>query len=268
MNGARTESAGLVIDRPKPGGGWTLRRWLMLVVLVFAAQVGFIFALGERHFKLPHAVTNAPQLRLADNSSDLVALYDPTLFALPHANDFASAVWLQTPAVPLAPFHWNEPLCWLPLASNKLGAVFGEFMRTNQFAALPLDFKPPPNLSAPMVQFQPAFAEDSTLLIEGDLAQRRLLAPLTLTNWPYPDVIAPSRVQVLVDAAGEVVSAVLLPSDNPDEAANRYDAADQRALELARTARFAPAARLTVGLLIFDWRTVPPPATNAPARLP
>jgi len=70
-------------------------------------------------------------------------------------------------------------------------------------------------------------------------------------------------VQVLVNAAGEVVSAILLPSNNPDEA--RDADADQRALAFARAARFAPASGLTVGQLIFDWRTIAPPATNAPA---
>ena len=79
-------------------------------------------------------------------------------------------------------------------------------------------------------------------------------------------MIAPSRVQVLVDEAGDVVSAVLLPPDNPAEAAGHDAAADQRALALARAARFAPSSRLTVGQMIFNWRTVPPPATNAPAE--
>ena len=39
------------------------------------------------------------------------------------------------------------------------------------------------------------------------------------------------------------------------------------ALELARAARFAPGPDLTLGKLIFNWRTVAPPATNAPAAL-
>jgi hypothetical protein len=75
-------------------------------------------------------------------------------------------------------------------------------------------------------------------------------------------VIAPSKVQVLASAAGDVVSAVLLPSDNSAEAAAHYDAADQRALELASTARFAPAKNLTIGQMIFNWRTIPVTTTN------
>ncbi|HEY4952387.1 MAG TPA: hypothetical protein VII71_03270, partial [Verrucomicrobiae bacterium] len=55
-----------------------------------------------------------------------------------------------------------------------------------------------------------------------------------------------------------------LPSENSLEAAGRYDAADQRALVLARTVRFAPSTHLTFGRLIFNWHTVPVSATNAP----
>ena len=135
-------------------------------------------------------------------------------------------------------------------------------METNRFATLKFELKPPPRFTVPVVPLEPKFAETSTLRIEGDLARRPLLTPMKLPSWPYADVIAPSKVQVLVNAAGEVVSAVLLPSDNSGEV---HDAdADQRALELARAARFAPASDLTIGKLIFNWCTVPPPATNAP----
>ena len=150
-------------------------------------------------------------------------------------------------------------------AGEDLGAIFIRFMQTNQFAAPVLDFKPEPKLSEPVPPLPPAFAENSTPHIEGELAQRKWLNPVNLTNWPYADVIAPSRVQVLVDAFGDVVSAVLLPPDDPEMAASHYDVADQRALELARTARFSPSLRLTIGQLIFNWRTVPPHATNSPA---
>ena len=262
MNAGPAESPEPV--RPKRAAGWSRERWLMLVALVFAAQVGFIFALGERQFGSPRAAVNVPTLKLADDSDELLALDDPTLFALPHVNDFASAVWLQMPAEPQPPFRWAEFPQPPPLTADNLGAVFRRFMRTNQLAAPPLDFKPEPKLSEPVLPLPPAFAANSTLQIAGDLAKRKWLNPISLTNWPYADVIATSRVQVLVDEAGDVVSAVLLPSDNPEEAASHYNDADQYAVELARAARFAPASHLTVGRLIFNWRAVPPPAPNPP----
>ena len=79
-------------------------------------------------------------------------------------------------------------------------------------------------------------------------------------RWPYGpsipcnDVLAPSRLQVLVDASGAVISAVALePSELPD--------ADQQALAVARALRFAPAEQPMIGEIIFIWHTVP---KNAP----
>jgi hypothetical protein len=253
---------------PRHGEGWRLRRWLALVTLVFAAQILLLLAFGEKHFDPARAVKNVPHLALAQNSADRIALDDPTLFALPHANDFAAAIWLRTPAVQPPSFRWTEPPRWLPLNAQNLGAGFSQFMDTNRFAEFQLDFKPPPEFATPVVQLEPAFAEKSTLRFEGDLAKRPLLAVPDLPSWPYPDVIAPSRVRVVVNSAGDVVSAVLLPSADVEEAAAHYSGADQRALELARSARFATAAQSAVGLMIFNWRTVAPPVTNAPDGTP
>jgi hypothetical protein len=269
MNAADADSPAPGIAGPKPPGeGWSRRRWLTLIALVFAAQVGFIFALGERHFAPPRAVANVPQLTLADSSSELLALDDPTLFVLPHENDFASAVRWQTLVAPQPSFRWIEPPGELPLAAESLGAMFGRFMQTNQFAQSPPDFKPPAKLSEPVLPLQPVFANASTLQIEGDLAQRRLLneTEIHLPSLTFNDVLAPSRVQALVDTEGNVVYAVLLPSENPVETLGRTDKGDTNALAFARSLRFAPAPRLTVGQLIFNWRTVPSPATNAPAN--
>ena len=270
MNEAHADSsapevAGAKSQPERPGGGWPQKRWLTFVALVFGAQVAVIFALGEKQFPPPRAVTSVPQLTLADRSSELIALDDPTLFALPRANDFSLKIYTSPPP----DIHWTGPAGELPSpAVESLGAVFTRFMRTNPFAAPSLDFKPEPELSGPVLPLPPAFTENSTLRIEGELAQRPWLNPVSLTNWPYADVIAPSRVQVLVDAFGDVVSAVLLPPDDPEMAASHYDVPDQRALELARAARFAPSSHLTIGQLIFDWRTVAPPATNSPAAAP
>lgn len=209
---------------------------------------------------------NVPHLTLADNSSELLALDDPTLFVLPHTNDFTSVVWLKTYTSQAPDFRWPEPPGELPLAAENLGAVFTRFMQTNVFARFSSDFKPPAKLSEPVLPLPPMFADASTLQITGELAQRKLLNPASLTNWPYADVIAPSKVQVLVDKAGAVFSAVLFPPENRD--AVQSDPANRRALELARAARFAPSSRLTVGQMIFNWRTVPPTATNTPASLP
>ena len=258
---ADLSAAGLAALKPTGAGGWSRQRWLIFIAIVFAVEVAIIFVLGEKHFPPTRAVTNVPQLTLADNANELIALDDPTLFALPHTNDFASAVWGKAFVATNASFRWTEPPLPPPLVAENLGAVFIRFMQTNQFAAPPLDFKPEPKLSEPVLPLEPVFAENSTLQIEGDLAQRKLLTPENLPSWPWADVIAPSKVQALVDMAGNVVSVVLLE-------ASGAELADTNALAFARSLRFARSSHLTVGRLIFNWRTVAPPATNSPAAAP
>ena len=255
-------------QEPPGGGSWTRGRWLTFVVLVFAAHVLLLFAFGGRKQVVPRAVTNVPTLNLVDNSSEWLALNDPTLFARPHQKDFASAIWLPVPALKQPSFRWTEPPGELPLSADELGLAFNQFMQTNHFAGFELQLKSPVKLSAPGLTVESALAQTSTLLIQDGLAQRRLLDPINLPSWPYANVIAPSKVQVLVNEAGNVISAALLPPDNGFTAADQYDRADQRALELARAARFAPSSRLTIGRMIFNWHTVPPPATNSPATSP
>jgi hypothetical protein len=268
MNDAPANLPTFQLAEPKRSEGWSRQRWLTLIALVFAAHVGLMFIFGTKKQIVPRAIKDVPQLQLADNDNELVALDDPTLFALPNAKDFAAAVWLKMPAIAPPDFRWTEPPRWLALADGKLSATFVQFMHTNQFAALPFDFKPPLQLSHPVSPIEPALAQASTLQITGDLAQRRLLNQLDLPSWPYANVIAPSKVQVLVNAAGDVVSPpVLLPPDNGFSAADYYAVADQRALELARTARFTPEPHTTFGQLIFNWHTVPPNTnTNEPSR--
>jgi hypothetical protein len=220
---------------------------------------------------VPRSVTDAPTLRLAAGSDGLLALNDPTLFALPRPGDFVTAIWSQAPVVKRPSSRSPEAPRWLPLSAEGLMTVFNHFMQTNLIPGLPLQLKPLVKLSTPSQPIEPALPQVSTVRVEGDLTQRRLLTPLTqmdLPSWPVADVIAPSKVQLLVNAAGEVVSASVLPSDNNLETLSHYDAADQRALELVRAARFAPAPHLTIGQMIFTWHTVPPPATNSPAASP
>ena len=253
-------------EEPPGDGLWTRGRWLALITLIFAAHVVLLYAFGERNPIIPRTVKHVPRLNLADNTREWLALNDPTLFALPHRRDFASVTRQQINAVKQPSFRWTEPPNWLPLPVEQLGAVFNEFMQTNRFAGLELQLKPPVKLSIPGLPMEPVLAQTSTLLIEGDIAQRPLLSPVNVPSLPYNDVIAPSKVQVLVDPAGSVISAVLLPSEYPQENAGHSDAADRQALELARAARFAPAPGLTLGRLIFNWRTVPMTNTNAPDR--
>ena len=259
---------GLVEPEPRGKGRWTLLRWLLLIALVFAAQVVLVCIFGAKNSAAPGGAIpqrGVPQLAVANNSSELIALGDPTLFALPHGSGFAASDVLETNQ---PSFRWTGPSGELasPAVEN-LGAAFSRFMQTNQFAGFQTDFKPEPKLSEPGLpsEIPASLPQSSTLRITGDLAQRRLRGEIALPSLPWSGVAVPSRVQALVDAAGDVVSAVLLPSNTAAEAAGRADVGDEKALQIARALRFSPASRATFGELIFNWHTVPPPAANSPA---
>jgi TonB family protein len=239
-------------DEARPGKGWSRTRLLTVIVLVAGLQVALIFSFGEKKRILPRPVVNIPTLKLAENISEQLELDDPTLFVLPNPKDFASAYWLRIHSNPAPDFRWTEPPRWLPISTKGLGTALGQLMHTNLFQNSPFNFPPVAELSTPTVLEEPAPVQNSTMRITGELVRRLLPSNnISLTNFPYADVLAPCVVQVLVDPAGDVVSTVLLKSSS-------YKDADDKALELARALRFTPAANLTLGCVILNWHTVPP----------
>ena len=249
MNAETIETQSLAKPEP-PAADWRWPRWIFLITLALAAHLAFAFLFGAKQNAAPRAVGKVPQFHLIDGDSELAALTDPTLFALPHLNDFAPATWLRPASVEPPVFRWSEPPQFLPSITKTWGAAFNDFMRTNLFAALKLDFKPEPPLADVAVKTESLVPQNSTVQLAGKLAHRRMLNSVIAPTLAYNDVIKPSCVQVLVDANGNVVSVVLIGS-------SEYATADQTALSLARTARFAPAAGLMLGELIFTWRTLP-----------
>ena len=246
---------------PDPArGGWPVRRWIAVIALIYAAHLALVFLFGEEKTPTPRAIANVPSLSLAPVADERIALEDPTLFALPHRRDFGSPVWLKTPEVKLPSFRWTEPLRPLALPEEGLGATFLQMMKSHSPAISPLEFTPATVLSLSPQLTESGPPKNSTLRIEGGLAQRLISAPLNLTNWPYSELIAPSVVQVLVDPSGTVASTVLLPPGSGYAPTDQYDAADQYALALARTLHFTPASELTLGRIYFNWQTVPPPS--------
>lgn len=265
---------------------WTWTHWLAIVAIVFAGHVLLIFIFGA-HKPVPSlAVKNVPMLTLVgESSAGWVSLKNATLYALPDRKGFSAVMWMSIPPPGFVKQNWTEDPRWLAatdsLPVNQLGADFNHFVQTNQFANVRIDFNVPPVPVAPTVSAQLPFAHGSTLEIEGEAAKRGLLGTMKLPAWPFSDAIAPSVVQVVVDAEGRVISAVLLPPQNYSETPYleappvRDSDADERALELARSARFAPlpsnagsiesspATHLSMGMLIFNWQAVPITTTNA-----
>jgi hypothetical protein len=265
MNGTQTELPLPGVANPHPeDAGWGWRKLIFFVFLAFMAHVALVYSFGTKKMPMPRTVNNVPQLQLAGRADELVELENPALLALPNPRDFASSVWLKTPEITPPAFRWSEAPRWLPLAGKDLGAVFNQFMQTNAFAETPLTFKPAPQFMLSASAIASALPASSTLQISRNLAGRELLYQPALPSLPYNDVIAPTRVLILVDAAGNVVSAILLPPGNSLESSGHSADADNKALILARTLRFKTAKQITLGEVIFYWRTIPLTSTNAP----
>lgn len=260
--------------RPRDDVPWSWRKWWIVVLIAFAAHLGLLFALGDRQPLAQRPSDIAPTLRLTKERGEIFAVNDPTLFALPHAHGFAAPAWLNLPKISPPAFAWTEPPRWLSLSPEELGDTFSRYMQTNVFARFELDPLPPPEWMLPELPTIPAAPARSELRIEGDLSLRQLVNPPELEPQPAGDLLTNTVVQVVVNAAGRVQSvAQLCPPGSGSKAA------DQWALKFAREARFTPlpdagisaeksANRITTGLLVFKWHTVPLSATNTPASLP
>src|SRR5215471_1898883 len=92
---------------PRP---WSRRRWVLLLALVFAGQLASIYLLSNRSQVHARPMVNALVLRLAGHrSAELLALGDPTLFALPHQQGFSGPAWMNAPGPQFQPADWTEP---------------------------------------------------------------------------------------------------------------------------------------------------------------
>lgn len=246
---------------PKPPDeGWTRKKFMVVLAFVLACHLALVFLFGTRKQMVARALTNVPRLQLVDNANEFIALGDPTLFARPNAHDLVTAFWRQIPASTQPDFDWPAPPGYLTNTPGDLGGLFRDYVQNSRPPEFPLNFKPEPKTFPPEAAGTGA-APQTTWQISGDLAQRPLVQSLAAALPPLPrgDVIAPSAVQVLVDTAGNVASAVVLEPNADHEA-------DQLALQLVRNLRFAPAPRLTFGEITFTWHTVPMTSTNEPGR--
>jgi hypothetical protein len=203
----------------------------------------------------------------------LIALSDPTIFALPHRQGFSGPAWMEIPPVPSRSFESVGEPQWLALPLEQLGKLSDSFRETNQpdvLTTLAL-FEPEP---APESLFVPLLREKSQLLFGEGLTGRQLKTLPKLRSWPHSDILTNTVVKLLVSGDGLPASpAVLLSSSG-------LKAADDYALAEANAARFepilnegpgrnkSPLSNLTWGTMIFEWQTLPISATNNAANPP
>ena len=236
-----------------------------MILLVMAGQVGCVFWLASRKPDIPAPPALGSMLYLpADQTAELPGVSDPTLFVLPNAHGFSGPAWIQFPLADYALGPWTEPARPLELELPQLGAALRDFAEANRPRPFELALKPEPELEAPA--YLPPEEPLSSFTVEGELANRPLLMPLHPASWPAADILTSTEVQVAVDGAGRVFSAVLI---------SRCASADanSNALSLARLARFEPLrwlgaqppppGQLSWGKLVFRWHTEALPATTA-----
>jgi TonB family protein len=234
-------------------GGWSRKKLFVLFLLAVTIHFLCVAVFGVKKNPLPRTPTNLPQLQLAQNFPEITALTDPTLFALPHENlDGFPAAWRKPPPVIEPSFHsanGGSPLFLKP-AADDFAEGLAAFLDSHEIARLPLNLKPTPELIASEPATETLLPQQSILKLTGNLATRQTLSLPVIPVVPFNDVIKPTRVQVVVDTEGNVVSAIPLESSESSDA-------DKSALELARLIRFAPAPQTALGELIFVWHTVP-----------
>jgi hypothetical protein len=248
---------------------WTWRRWCALIALTFCAQLGLIFSLGDKSPPRVRPPSPAPKLAVMGNSSsELIALSDPTLFALPHQVGFSGPAWMKIPPVPSRSFEWTEEPRWLPLPTEQVGILAPNIAEANQSELLTPygSFEPEP--TTPEFASAASFRQKSECRLGEDLERRRLKTVPKLPSWPHSDFLTNTVVKLFVNGDGVPVSIPVLLSSSGLKAADDY------ALAQANAARFKPIlnegpgrsakplANSTWGTMIFEWHTLPLSATN------
>ncbi len=245
---------------------WTGRFRLSIAFIIFLTQLALIFWLGTVTPIQPRKPARAPGLRLLTSGSELLALQDASLFALPHQKGFSGSAWLQMPRPDYQPVDWSEPERWLALAPADLGTPLRLFVETNALvpAMMLASWAPSPGVPPGSGVDLPrtvsgARVQGSSLRLAGSLGD--------LPAWPHNDLLTNTVVQVMVDPLGRPVSFTLLSGSGSK-------AADQFALDRARSARFVPEpgaegpqaappiATLRFGRIIFEWQTLPDTNTS------
>jgi hypothetical protein len=234
-----------------------------------------IFLLADK--SPPRVRPSSPAPRLAvveDSSSEMIALTDPTLFALPHQVGFSGPAWMRIPPVPSRSFEWTEEPSWLALPVEQLGNASTALADTNQSELLTTFALFEPEPSAPEPVLAASFRQKSEFRLGEGLQQRRLKTPPNLPSWPHSEFLTNTVVKLFINGDGVPVSTPVLLSSSG------LKAADDFALTQASAARFepvinegpgrstSPLANSTWGTMIFQWHTLPLSATNAASANP
>ena len=243
--------------------GWSWRKLIVAIGIALAAQVVVIHWFSARGELKTRAPDGRPAVQLFNGvRSEWLRLTDPTLFARAHPDGASAAAWLDIPAHNYQPTEATDVPAGLVLAPEGMGATFQEYVKNYPSEEVTLRSWQPPAVTAPTRLRYPPMPE-SQVRLHGPMTARGILTLPPLPAWTNADILGPTRVQVLVDAFGNPMTATLLQSSGLTEA-------DKAALDISRKIVFGPqppsvanAMRtpetdLTSGWLTFTWRTLAP----------
>ncbi len=238
-------------------------RWFWWVAVVFVLQAGGLWWLSRNTAeRQPPAPVRATHLANTNSAGLLhaLAVEDPTAFARPNVKGFSGPL-LRPGPMPHQPYRWQAPEIEIPYPTNLITGPIDAILKTNLGNSANAFIKPAPQvmaLNVPPLELPTA----SRLEVGGALAARKLLAAPKLQTWDHTALLRPTRVQVMVDVRGRVLSVVRL-------AGSGHAPADAKALDLARREMmFTPVAPATNGVdfvtgdLVFHWHTNPLTVTN------
>jgi TonB family protein len=249
---------------PTVPSGWTRGRFWCVVGVFCALQTGLIMLFAEREHAVPGTTAAPGHFRLlwtpltADELAGKFFAIDPTVFPLPSLHGFSGRAWLRRTAQPFETNSEMEARAWLALDTARLGTNFPTLSRAKSLLPFGLADQRGPDLEPwPAFLTPERFKTQSIFEIRGELAGRKLNAPVELPSWPSAQLLSNSVVQIAVDSAGQVIAARLLARSGSAEA-------DSKALDKARGLRFRPEPSTPPvwGEAVFEWQTVEPAKTG------
>lgn len=262
-----------------PTPPWPRRRWFYAIAGVFLLQLGLVWWLAHPPQRPPERPLFRTAIQLAGDPdvlrrlAETTAMPDPTLLALPSLDGFSGAAWLRFPPLDYQPSAPVDTAHALALDTQSLTATFSQFLSTNRITPPAIADQPLPSIPRYEPHFPAERPPTQTLArIEGPLRLRPLLSPIELKSWPAAEILSNTVVQAAVDSLGFTFAATLLAgsgSTNADQhALTQVYHARFRPARADSGATFDPARSLTWGRWIFQWQTLPFPATNIATAAP
>jgi hypothetical protein len=245
---------------------WSKLRWLLTVLSIFTGQFLLLLLFSNPELAPPAEPAFNPRFQFiaaAPHHPELRsnrAVNDPTLFALPHPMGFSEPLWRRAPSIEYQLTNSTLPPRWLEPAPQTFGETFSRFVEETAAGGFFSTHPSPAPQGALALPSAPARA-GSHLRVIGELAGRPLLNPPNLPAIPHHQILTNTVVRVTVNPEGEAL-AVLLSGSGSNEA-------DQMALRLARSSRFAPlenSAPIMAGQLIFEWSVPTGEEPNPPGN--